>query len=128
MLPASKLPHSIGEREIIMGWKFWKREDNGVLSKLPKPFGIPQFIGKYIVVSEKKDPDWVWSLKCALQPHAGSKTHFNFRIFNPALVQQMGVRIDNFESLDSHPELILYRGWYDKSSNKMEIHADEKVA
>lgn len=111
-----------------MGWKFWKREENGLLAKLPKPKELPEFLGRCLVVEKKMDPDLVWSLKCALQPHVDSKTHFDFRIFNPSLVQQMGVRIDNFESLDNQPELILYQGWFDKSSNKIEIYADEKVA
>lgn len=35
------------------------------------------------------------------------------RIFDPATAKKKGVIIDDFESLDSHPELILYQGYYE---------------
>ena len=33
-------------------------------------------------------------------------------IFDPASASEKGVAIDDHESLDSHPELILYEGYY----------------
>ena len=34
------------------------------------------------------------------------------RIFNPASARGKGVAIDGYGSLDNHPELILYEGYY----------------
>lgn len=36
-----------------------------------------------------------------------------FRIFHPAAVRNKGVIIDDYQSLDNHPELILYEGYYE---------------
>lgn len=35
-----------------------------------------------------------------------------FRIFHPAGTKEKGVTIDNYDSLDNDPELILYEGYY----------------
>lgn len=35
-----------------------------------------------------------------------------FRIFHPAAVRNSGVTINDYQSLDSHPELVLYEGHY----------------
>jgi hypothetical protein len=35
-----------------------------------------------------------------------------FRIFQPAAAKEKGMTVDNYESLDSYPELILYEGYY----------------
>ncbi len=34
------------------------------------------------------------------------------RIFDPAAVKEKGIVIDDYDSLDNHPELILYEGCY----------------
>ena len=34
------------------------------------------------------------------------------RIFDPASANKNGVTIDDYDGLDSHPELILYEGYY----------------
>ena len=36
-----------------------------------------------------------------------------FRIFHPAAVKNKGVAINDYHSLDSHPELVLYEGYYE---------------
>lgn len=35
-----------------------------------------------------------------------------FRIFHPAAIRYKGVTINDYQSLDSHPELVLYEGYY----------------
>ena len=42
----------------------------------------------------------------------GGKQVIMIRIFDLATANQKGVAIDNHDSLDSHPELILYEGYY----------------
>jgi len=43
-----------------------------------------------------------------------------FRIFRPAATNEKGVTIDDYRSLDNHPELILYEGHYQLTDG----HAD----
>ncbi len=47
------------------------------------------------------------------------------RIFDPAAVPD-GVQIEDFASLDQHPELILYEGCREEASGKVSIKRMEK--
>jgi len=82
---------------------------------------LPYRIGRYLVVHLSKDPDWVWSLKCVMQVKDNQKEIWDFRIFNPLQVKEKGVVVNSCATLDDYPELILYQGWYDKSSWNFEI-------
>lgn len=111
-----------------MGWKFWERRNEQTggdgqagSGKLPKPNDMPQLIGQNLVTQKREDPDVVWGLKCALRPHPQSKTRFDFRVFNSDAAHNAGVDVVNYDSLETHPELVIYDGWYDKKSSKVEF-------
>ncbi len=96
---------------------FWKHKQlNGEQIDLPGPKGIPELAGRYMVVQEKKDPDWVWKLKGVVRPAAKKKT-FYCRVFDEAQVAQAGFKVKDWTSLDEHPELILWEGYFDKETN-----------
>jgi len=96
---------------------FWKRKQgNEGEEKLPRPGGIPDLAGRYMVVEEKKDPDWVWRLKGVVCP-AEKKNAFYCRVFDEAQVTQAGLKIKDWTSLDDHPDLILWEGYFDKETN-----------
>lgn len=102
-----------------MGWKFWKKNEEAggkvaKSAKLPKPKELPEHIGMHLVVKEKLDPDWVWSLKCAKFSRAGEKSLFDFRIFSESQADAAGVHVTNYNALDDHADLILYHGHSDK--------------
>ena len=103
-----------------MFWIF-KRQPN----KLPGPRSIDDSVGRSLVVTLKKDPNWVWDLKCVKRPRGADKQQFDFRVFSETDVARAGVRIRDFTSFDDHQELILFQGWLDKGS--MEVHFQEKV-
>jgi len=118
---------AIKYKEKKMNLKFWHREQSGGGTsntagvKLPKPKDLPQQIGMYLVVQERLDPDWVWALKCVLRPHAENKRCFDFRVFDPAKANIAKIQITNYDSLDAHPELILFKGKYDKDFRDPEL-------
>ena len=96
---------------------FWKRKDTKEEEeKLPGPKTIPDLAGKDMVVEQKKDPDWVWQLKGVVRP-TGKKKAFYCRVFSQAQVSQAGVNVKDWTSLDDHPELILWEGYFDKETN-----------
>jgi hypothetical protein len=96
---------------------FWKRKEKKEgEEKLPGPKGIPDLPGRQMVVEEKKDPNWVWSLKGVVRP-AGKKEAFYCRVFNEAQAAQAGVKVKDWISLDEHPDLILWEGYFDKQTN-----------
>jgi hypothetical protein len=110
-----------------MNLKFWKKSEPSSAPaapgtpKLPKPQDLPQKLGQHLVVKRQMDPDFVWSLKCALMPESGAKNRFRFRVFNPADAIQKGVNVKNFTTLDDHAEIVMFSGVYDKSANTVTI-------
>ena len=107
--------------------KFWKKRSEGEenrVEKLPGPKNIPDAVGRYLVVDLDKDPDWVWNLKVVLRGHPESKDVFDFRVYNEMQLSGKGIRIKNYTSFDTAPELILYQGWFNKRTN--EVHVEEK--
>jgi hypothetical protein len=111
-------------------WKFWKKtSERGKLSstktqKLLRPKNIPEPVGRYLVVELGKNPDWVWHLKSAVRPRQEGKDAYDFRVFNEAKVSGKNVTVEDYTSLDEHPELILFEGWFDKKS--MQVQIEEK--
>ena len=97
---------------------FWKRKETkeGEV-KLPGTKGIPEFVGRYMVVQMNKDPNWVWKLKAVVRP-AGKKKAFYCRVFDEAQAAQADVKVKDWTSLDEHPELILWEGYFDKETQE----------
>ncbi len=97
---------------------FWNRKQTTKEGevKLPGPKEIPEPVGRYMVVQEKKDPDWVWKLKGVVRPAGKNKT-FYCRVFNESQVAQSGVKVRDWTSLDERPELILWEGYFDKETS-----------
>lgn len=110
-----------------MNWKFWQKqsEETGPAGaapvKLSGPKAMPDPVGRYLVVHLKKDPDWVWKLECVVRPRAEGKNVNDIRVFDANQVYAKNVHVKNYLSLDGHPDLILYEGWYDKKTMKVEI-------
>ena len=114
-----------------MNWKFWrksvtgKKESNSIEEKLPGPKALPSQIGQHLVVNLKKDPNWVWSLRCALRNKQGFKNIFEFRVFDKLKAADAGVSIINYNSFQEHPEFILFEGWFDENSGQIVLHDRE---
>ncbi|MFH1983933.1 MAG: hypothetical protein ABIL58_19000 [Pseudomonadota bacterium] len=104
-----------------MKWKFWSKEADSNVTKLPRPRDLPQLVGQYMVTKLKEDPDTIWNYKAVVMPREGSKTIFFVRIFNPAEADSRGVRVTDYNSLETAADLILFQGWYDKDSGKVEL-------
>lgn len=109
-----------------MSWSFWKRKSDTVDAskpkeeKLPKPMDIPESVGRSLVVDFGKDPDWVWHLKSVVHRRE-EKNCYEVRVFDESQAMMHGIIVRDFTSLDEHPELILFEGWYDKKSNKVQV-------
>jgi len=114
-----------------MGWKFWRKNETtaapngGNNQRLEKPKDIPMEVGRHLVVNQGLDPDWVWGLKCVRKPRQNSKSAFDIRIFCSVTAAQQGVKIRDYASLDNHADLIIFAGWYDKSTSI--VHVEELI-
>ena len=98
---------------------FWKRG--------PKLKGIPELVGRHLAADLKKSPDWVWKLKGVVRQRGEGKDTFDVRVFDEAEVAAKKVTITDYASLDEHPELILYEGWFNKKSMQVEIEEKRTV-
>jgi len=118
-----------------MNWIFWKKSglsvNTGTVEKLPRPKDIPEAIGMHMVVSLQKNPDWVWTLKAVMADKPDSRDEKNIRIYDPAKTAAARVVVKNYKSFDTHPEHVLYEGWFNKKTRKFQINeipANQKKA
>lgn len=92
--------------------------------KLPGPQEVPQVVGRDIVSKLHKEPDWVWySLKAVVRKNPRGTDVFDVRVFDIKEAASKA-KIKDYTSLDEHPELILFEGWFDKKS--WEAHIEER--
>lgn len=114
-----------------MGWKFWiKESEKGEpskpkMQKLPRPKDIPEPVGRYLIVELGKDPEWVWHLKSVVRSRQEEKNCYDVRVFDEGKAAQKNVAVKDYTSLDEHPELVLYEGWFDKRAY-YEVHIEER--
>ncbi|MBC8439199.1 MAG: hypothetical protein H8D87_05905 [Deltaproteobacteria bacterium] len=109
-----------------MNWNFWKKKKTDLKVKpakaQAKPKDLPQDVGKYMVVQLGYDPDWVWALKSVVIEKENKKDCFDFRAFDAVTAHDKGVKVQNYSSLEGHPDLILFDGWYDKNSRQVAVN------
>jgi hypothetical protein len=111
---------------------FWKKKPSieGTprpnVERLRKPQNLPQAVGRDLIVHLAKDPGWVWTLKSVVHKSRKGKHRYNVRVFDQAQAAAKGVNVMDYTSLDDHPELILFRGWYDRKSWKAHIEEIER--
>ena len=103
---------------------FWKRKNENNEVKLPGPKEIPELVGRYMVVAEKKEPDWVWKLKGVVR-QVGKKEYY-CRVFDEYKSSQAKFKVINWTSLDEHPELILWEGYFNKETNEARAEKFER--
>jgi hypothetical protein len=108
-----------------MNWKFWeKKSSEGVIQKnekLPKPKEIQSLVGQHLVVKLGQNPDWVWRLRSVSLPRGNSKNLFDVRVFDEHKTGGKKIVVKDYLTLDTHPDMILFEGWYDKDSGAVEV-------
>jgi hypothetical protein len=97
-----------------MNWMFWKSE--GQTKNLPGPIEIPQAIGSYLVSKEGMNANLVWALKSVMLPRPDEKYVFDIRVYDSKKTGIEGVKVEDYHSLDDHPALVIYDGWYNRKT------------
>jgi hypothetical protein len=97
-----------------MNWKFWRKDSQ--TRKLPGPKEIPQAVGTYLVTQIKMDPDLVWKLTAVILPQENKKNVFDVRVYDSNKTQRKGINVNDYHSLDDHPDLIILDGWFNKET------------
>ncbi len=100
-------------------FKFGK-SDKGNLQIIPEP------VAKYLV-AQGLDAGWVSHLKSVCRNRTGEKA-LDVRIYDDADIGAKDVKVKDYASLDAFPNLILYEGWFDAESAKVELAEKAKSA
>lgn len=103
---------------------FWKKKTGTLetkVSKLKGPKFIPDIVGGHLVTDFKQDPDVVWKLRAVMRQRGESKSALDVRVFDDVEAATKNIKIENYDSFDAHPELILYEGWFDKEFIQVEL-------
>jgi len=113
---------------------FWKKQPKdaapagtAALEKLPGPKNIPNFMGKYLTEKHEVESSRIWRLKALVRPSAKGGKVFDVRIFEDTEAVSNNVKVKNYTSLDQHPELLLFDGWFDEGSKEVALEAKRKV-
>jgi hypothetical protein len=82
-----------------------------------KPTRLPAAATRYLTVQLGHNPAWVKGLKCVKQIKADRDETYEIRVFDEILAAENRVRVEDYHSLDSYPELIIYEGWLDQDAD-----------
>ena len=85
------------------------------------PRDIPQWAYINLVTVLKVNPDSLSQLKCVeLMDFEGDTLVNLIRIYDPNAAEKI-IKIQNFSSLDQYPNLILYEGYREKESGRVNM-------
>lgn len=96
---------------------WWHKKRIPEVDELPEPKDIPPQLATYLIVQRKVASSIVWDLKAAQHPRPDNKDIYDIRLYHWKAPHQKHVSVKNYHSLDKHPELILYEGWWDKKQH-----------
>ncbi len=103
---------------------FWRKKTEASKTKVNKLQGpklIPDIVGGHLVTDFKQDPDVVWKLRAVMRRRGESKDAFDVRVFDDIEAATKKIKIEDYDSFDAHPELILYEGWFDKAAIQVQL-------
>lgn len=91
------------------------------VEKLPKPKEITGLVAKCLTEQKKIEADIVPVFKMVIRKSEKGKKAFACWIYDDSEAQGMKVQVKDCTTLDEHPDLILYQGWYDEETKKVEL-------
>jgi hypothetical protein len=106
---------------------FWGKKTEAEKKRGTTPKGIPEAVGRYLVVALNQNPDWVWNLKAVLREKE-EKDWFEFRVFDQSQAASKKVNVRDFESLGETPDLVLYQGVFNKKNFEVKMETKPKPA
>jgi len=99
-----------------------KREENG-----SGPVKIDRNL--YRIVGrewERLPPSDHWvRFMAVLRRHADNPDICDVRIYDEWCTNNRGITVSDYASLDFHPDLVLFEGWFDKKAGTGNIHLKE---
>ena len=94
--------------------------------KLPGPRNVPNPVEKELISKYKIEADLVQLLKAVVRKRPQRETEFEYRVFDQSEADARQVQIRDYNSLDEHPDLVLYEGWFDEETKHAEMTEKSK--
>ena len=92
--------------------------------KNQKPEELHGYLSRLIADEMEKAPassdHWV-KYMVVQRPHEDDMETIDVRIYDKYSAEQKKIRVTDFASLDSTPDLILFEGWYNKKKKQSDI-------
>ncbi len=104
-----------------------KKAEGPAVVKLSGPRKIPALVEKHLTDNYKMDADIARLLKAVTRKRPQTEETFDCRIFDQSEAAASEVQIKDYTSLDEHPALILYEGWFDEESKRVELTEKRKM-
>ena len=97
--------------------------------RLGRPQPVPELVQKHLVAELKMDPDVASALKAVLRRKSTSQEGpISIRVFDESEALAKKVNIENYISLDEHPDLIGYEGWFDPKSKRLGLVEKKRIS
>ncbi len=97
------------------------------VEKLPGPREIPGLVQNHLVAEKKLDPDIARILKAVVHKRENEQKAFDIRIFDDSDAAANQIQVKDFTTLDQHPNMIIYDGWFDEASKKVVLEEKRKA-
>jgi hypothetical protein len=95
---------------------------------LPGPKIITGIVEKYFVNEQKWNPEMLGIINMVIRKSPRSEKAFDCRVFDPSQTEAIELKVKDYTSLDAHPELIAYDGWFDEASRQVELAEKRKIS
>jgi len=105
---------------------FWGKKSEKE-EKLAGPRDIPGPVQNYLVAERKMDPDLVKLLKAVIRKSETGEAPLNIRVFDNSEAIAKKVQVKDYASLEEHPDLMLYEGWFDERSKQVKLEEKKQV-
>jgi len=96
------------------------------VEKLSGPRQVPSPVEKYLIAEYKIDPDLVLILKTVVRESHEEDGAYDIRIYDESEAIAKKIVIKDYTSLDQHPDLILFDGWFNDRSKHVELAEKKK--
>jgi len=107
---------------------FWgKKSEEEKKEKLAGPRDIPGPVQNYLVAERKMDPDLVKLFKAVIRKGETGEAPLNIKVFDNSEAIAKKVKVKDYGSLDEHPDLTLYEGWFDERSKQVKLEEKKQV-
>ena len=114
-----------------MNLKFWKRNNTSHpqrKNRLQGPRELSDRVGIHLISRLKEDPDWVWTLKSVSRPRENNQQIHDIRLYDPREAAAGQIKVENYTSLDSHRNLILFSGLVNRDTGMVELEKTSQIA